>query len=121
MTGLERGGRVAGMGNAGPREANLDDMLHTENGSCCGGWPACPRCGAREHVQGVYGGLVQLCEACPSDADRWKPHGTYKADCSLIEDHTGDCTCGACACSMCGGNAMSCGGQCARSSTKDDA
>jgi len=34
----------------------------------------------------------------------------------VIEDaepeHTGDCTCGGCACSMCGSNAMTCDGQC---------
>lgn len=93
-----------------PREADLDGMLHTIGGNCCIGWPACPRCGAREHAQGVYGGVVRLCEA-----------GTHRADGDVIVyGHPGDCTCGVCACSMCGGNAMSCGEQCSVSRTTGD-
>jgi len=31
------------------------------------------------------------------------------------DEHPGDCTCGGCACSMCGSNAVTCDGQCQQS------
>lgn len=68
-----------------PREACMDGSLHVE-GECCG-HRACTRlyprgggslCRGRVHVQGVYGGLMELCERCPGDADDWSPAGSYK-------------------------------------------
>jgi hypothetical protein len=54
-----------------PRTADLDGEIHTE-GECCKSWSPCPRCGARQHTQGIYGGLMTLCERCPADADYWR-------------------------------------------------
>lgn len=38
---------------------------------------------------------------------------------SLEVEHLGECTCGICACSMCGSNALSCDGQCTQTYTSD--
>ena len=63
-----------------PREANLDGMLHTEDGQCCRCERPCPRCGGRLHLQGIYGGMMEVCETCPVDADQWSPAGTFVTD-----------------------------------------
>lgn len=64
------------------REANLDGDLHVEGAKdCChilG--ETCRRCGGFQHGQPVYGGILDVCEHCPDDADFWKPRGTYKTN-----------------------------------------
>jgi len=58
-----------------PRVARIDGSLHFER-DCCRE-RKCPRCGAVEHFQGIYGGYVTICEHCPADAEEWMPAGTY--------------------------------------------
>lgn len=66
-----------------PREADMDGELHVE-GECCGDGDImgreCRKCGARRHQQPVYGGIADLCERCPEDADHWYPRGTYRTE-----------------------------------------
>lgn len=61
------------------RVSRIDGSLHFE-GDCCQE-RTCPRCGAVEHFQGIYGGYITICEKCPEDADEWQPAGTYCLDC----------------------------------------
>lgn len=55
-----------------------------------------------------------------------KEIGTVWSDGTMVLDddpdkHPGDCTCGGCACSMCGSNAMTCDGQCSAQYTDEPA
>ena len=65
------------------REAVMDGELHVE-GECCDEdsilGRACPRCGARQHRQPVYGGIADLCERCPADQHQWSPRGSHLTD-----------------------------------------
>jgi len=62
------------------READLDGMLHVEGGSCCRPAGPCRACGGRRHIQGAFGGMLEVCEGCPRDAEQWRPAGTFSQE-----------------------------------------
>lgn len=57
-----------------PRWTNMDGQIHV-TGECCDTGPmsgkACHKCGALVHQMPVYGGIMEICEKCPSDAECW--------------------------------------------------
>lgn len=47
------------------RWANLDGSAHVIGGCCRD--RACHKCGAPEHRQGIYGGMLYACETCDAE------------------------------------------------------
>lgn len=57
------------------RVADMDGDEHSTEPGACSCRDVCRECGGRCHTQGIYGGLMRLCEDCPVDSGYWHAPG----------------------------------------------